>query len=473
MLGHGGGGYGTTRLYDPRVSTPSGRTGRISPSGWWRGLGILTRTGSPGEGLAWALYDFANTIYSFMVVSFAMGIWATRFLGEGPGLLWFGVAASVSVGLNALVSPVLGAMSDRVGRRKPFLGAFTALCVAATALIGLVDVRLGLVAFAIANFAYQGALIYYDALLDDVAHPSGRGRLSGVGVAFGYTGTLTVGGLWAAGVTRVDGQSSPATFVLVAILFGVFALPLFLRVRERRSRAGTPFRISEALASWDQLATTVRHAAAEPGLLRFIVARFFYTDPVNTTIAVMGTFAVRAVGFTEAGALVALLMLTVVAVIASFGWGALSDRIGPRRTLLAVLGSWAVGLAIIALFLNQVAFFVAGAILGSGLGGVAVADRYLLLRLAPPDRLGEMFGLYGLVGKASAVIGPLLFGLIVNAFLSELGRGAYQVAILSLLGLMLIGLVIVRRVPEGRGVEAGQTIAPLEPAIVPPGELSR
>jgi len=461
--------------YDRRVIGPVAADRRF-PAGWWQGLGGLTRSGNPVEGLAWALYDFANTIYSFMVVSFAMGIWATRFLGEGPGLLWFGVAASVSVGLNAIVSPILGAISDRVGRRKPFLGAFTAVCVAATALIGLVDVRLGLVAFAIANFAYQAALIYYDALLDDVAHPRARGRLSGIGVALGYTGTLTVGGLWAAGVTQVEGQSSPATFILVALLFALFALPLFLRVRERRAQA-LQFRVSEALASWAQLATTVRHAAAVPGLLRFIVARFFYTDPVNTVIAVMGAFAVGAVGFSEGGALVALLVLTVVAVLASLGWGVLADRIGPKRTLIAVLGSWALGLTIIGLFLNPVAFFIAGAILGSGLGGVAVADRYLLLRLAPPERLGEMFGLYGLVGKASAVVGPLMFGIIVNALLPAMDPGAYQVAIFSLLVLMMVGLAIVWRVPEGRAEEreaqVGPPVVPLEPAIVPPGEVPR
>ena len=105
-----------------------------------------------------------------------------------------------------------------------------------------------------------------------------------------------------------------------------------------------------------------------------------------------------------------LLILTVVAVIASFGWGFLADRWGPRRTLFAVLGTWAVGLAILTLFLSTVPFLIAGALLGAGLGGVGVVDRLMLLRLAPPERVGEMFGLYGLVGKFSAVVGPILYG---------------------------------------------------------------
>ena len=170
---------------------------------------------------------------------------------------------------------------------------------------------------------------------------------------------------------------------------------------------------------------------------------------MNTAIVVMSAFAVHAVGFTEGQALQVLLVLTVVAVLASFGWGFLADRWGPRRTLFAVLGTWAVGLTIIALALSTIPFLVAGALLGAGLGGVGVVDRLMLLRLAPPQHLGEMFGLYGLVGKFSAVIGPFVYGVIVSSLLRSLGTGAYQVAIASLFVLLLIGVAILRGVPEG------------------------
>ncbi|MEO7295335.1 MAG: MFS transporter, partial [Candidatus Limnocylindria bacterium] len=309
----------------------------LAPVRWWRGLGGLTQSASSIEALAWAFYDFANTIFSFAIVSFAMSLWTIRFLGEGPGTFWFTAAVSVSVLLNAIVSPVLGAMSDRIGRRKPFLAVFTVACVGATVVIGFIDIRLGLVAFAIANFAYQAALIYYDALLPDVARPSARGRLSGIGVALGYCGTLLVGVLLLIGIsTDADGGSTPGTFVLVAGLFAVFAAPLFLLVREK-TRSGERFSATHGARSFGQLAETIRHARQSPGLLRFVVARFFYTDPVNTAIVVMSAFAVNAIGFTEGQALQVLLVLTVVAVIASVGWGILADRWGPRRTLFAVL----------------------------------------------------------------------------------------------------------------------------------------
>jgi UMF1 family MFS transporter len=439
----------------------------LAPATWWRGLGGLTRSGSSVEAAAWALYDFANTIFSFAIVSFAMGPWAVRALGEGPGTFFFTLAGSLAILLNAIVSPVLGAMSDRTGGRKRYLLVFTVGCVIPTALIGLLDIRLGLIAFALANFSYQAALIYYDSLLSDVAQPAKRGRLSGIGVGLGYLGSIVSAVLYGL-TTDADGLTTAASFVLVASLFAVFAIPIFVLVRERRETAGVPFRIGAALGSWRQMAETMRSARRVPGLLRFVVARFFYTDPVNTAIAVMSLFAINAVGFSEGESRGVLVILIVVAVLASFGWGYLADRWGPKRTLLVVLASWVVGLLLIGLVLDRTTFIIAGAILGSGLGGVAVTDRLLLLRLAPQERIGEMFGLFGLVGKLSAVVGPILYGTIVLVLEPSLDRGAYQVAILSLLVLMLVGVWILRPVPEpGIGGDLNDLPEP-SPAIVPP-----
>jgi UMF1 family MFS transporter len=418
----------------------------LAPPTWWRGLGGLTRSGSPVEGLSWALYDFANTIFSFAIVSFAMGPWAVRFLGEAQGTFFFTLAASASVALNAAVSPVLGAMSDRTGGRKRYLLVFTVLCIVPTVLIGFVDIGLGLLLFALANFAYQAALIYYDALLPDVALPRTRGRLSGIGVALGYLGAISAGLLYR--LTLEDGRTTPASFVVIGSLFAVFALPIFLLVRERLLVWSQRFRVTDAIHSWSQLRTTVEHARQRPGLLRFIVARFLYSDPINTAIVVMSVFAINAVGFSEAEALNVLLGLIVVAIIASFFWGILADRLGPKRTLLLVLGSWMVGLLILGLVLAEIPFLIAGAILGSGLGGAAVTDRLLLLRLVRADEVGEMFGFYGLVGKLSAIVGPLFYGAIILVLQPRLGTFAYQVAVMSLLALMIVGFVVLLGVPE-------------------------
>ena len=412
-------------------------------------LARLSPTGKARVPVAWSLYDFANTIFSFAVVSGAIGLWLTdeaRF-GERDGNFLLSVAIVISVGLNAVVSPILGALSDRGGRRLPFLLVFTSLCIAATAFISAAGSMIGLVLFIVANFAYQAALIYYDATLRTVSKPETRGTLSGIGVAVGYMGTIAVGlTIFLLDVPVED------RFRLSAVMFALFAVPIFIVVKETSN--GQSISRADVSGSFGQLFRTVEHARGVPGLGRFLLGRFFYSDAVNTVIVVMSVVTVRAMGMTPAVANLILLGLTVVAVVASFGWGRLVDAWGPKRALMTVLWSWAVGLVIggisigIAGPIGIALFLVAGAILGSGLGGVQVADRVFMLRLSPPARLGEFFGLYGLVGKGSQVIGQLLYGLILLLTFDVLGNGAYQVAVLSLLVTMLIGAWLIRPVSD-------------------------
>ena len=415
-------------------------------------LAALTPSGKARVPLAWSLYDFANTVYSYAIVSYAMGLWVTDDLrlGAASGQFWFGIANAASVGLNALVSPVLGAMSDRGGRRLGYLLFFTAQTIIATAAIGLLTGGgsflsfVGLALFTLANFSYQAALIYYDATLPLVSKPSSRGRVSGIGVAVGYIGTIVIALL----ILITDSGSTSLTFFMAAALFALAAIPIFIYVKEPKTGADR-LRVSEVVASWSQLRTTVEHAREVPGLLRFLVARFVYTDPVNTVIVIMAVFAVQAVGMTPAEVNLLLIGLTVAAVVASFGWGFLVERIGPKKTLLYVLGSWCVGLIIAGAVLEFATFVIAGVLLGSGLGGVWTSDRVYMIRLSPRERLGEFFGLYGLAGKFSAVTGPILYGTIVSVLLDAgWGKGAYQVGILSFLVLMVLGIMLLLGVPE-------------------------
>ncbi len=409
----------------------------------------LTTSGRARDAVAWSLYDFANTIFSFAVVSGAIGVWlvADERFGERDGNFVLSVAIVLSVGLNALVSPILGALSDRGGRRMPYLLFFTVLCIVPTVFIGFSAPLLGVVLFVIANFAYQAALIYYDATLKSVSRPATRGRLSGIGVGVGYMGTIFAGLF-----LLVLGVPVESRFLVAGALFALFAIPIFLFVRE----SGPIGRVTRAdvTGSLTQLRTSIRHAGEVPGLRRFLVARFFYSDAVNTIIVVMTIVTTKAKGFSDSQALIVLLSLTVAAIVASFGWGYLVDRLGPRRTLMIVLASWAVGLVLGAISLSidgpvGIAMFLgAGAILGSGLGGVQVADRVLMVRLSPPERIGEFFGLYGLVGKGSQVIGQLLYGLTLLLFFDALGVGAYQLAVLTLLVTMLVGAWLLRPVRD-------------------------
>ncbi|MGH2474028.1 MAG: MFS transporter, partial [Candidatus Limnocylindrales bacterium] len=302
---------------------------------------------------------------------------------------------------------------------------------------------------------YQAALIYYDATLAVVSYPATRGKLSGIGVAVGYMGTIFV-----ALVLLLLDVGPEGMFLVAGVLFAIFATPIFLVVREQPT-ASPPIGVTDVIDSLGQLRQTIGHARAVPGLGRFLLGRFFYSDAVNTLIVVMSVLAVRALGMTPTQFLLLSLMLTVVAIVTSFFWGWVTDQWGPKRALITVLASWSIGLFLGILALGApgttpgvILFVIAGAILGSGLGGVQVADRVLMVRLSPAARLGEFFGIYGLVGKASQVIGSLLYGAIVFLLFDTLGNGAYQIAVLSLFGTMLIGLWLVWPVRDDASVVA-------------------
>ena len=164
----------------------------------------------------------------------------------------------------------------------------------------------------------------------------------------------------------------------------------------------------------------------------------------------MSVFAVKAVGFSETDAGYVLLALAVTAVVGGLVWGRLTDSRGPKATLNLVLGLWAIALLIGALFISPIPFIIAGVVLGFGFGGLAGADRVLMYRLSPQDQLGEFYGLYGLVGKGSQVIGGLLYSATVFLLEDSLGNGAYTLALMTLLGTMLFGWYLLQGVPEKR-----------------------
>ena len=448
--------------------------GPASPVPARRGLAGLTPSGRAIVPASWALYDFANTIFSFAVVSGAIGLYLVNDhqFGERDGNALLSIAVVISVGINALVSPILGAFSDRGPGRMPFLLFFTLLCIATTFFIADVAPLLGLVLFIVANFAYQASLIYYDATLKSVSYPATRGKLSGIGTGIGYCGTVFVGLL----IFLLD-VPVPDRFRLSALLFLLFAIPIFIFVREPRIDDQPPVTSAEIRDAIHQLRRSIAHARQVPGLLRFLVGRFFYSDAVNTVIVVMSVVVVKTMGLSEQNANLVLLLLTVVAIVMSFVWGWLVDRLGPKRTLIAVLASWAVGLILggVAIGFGPngiVPFLIAGAILGSGLGGVQVADRVLMVRLSPPDKIGEFFGIYGLVGKGSQVVGQLLYGATIFLLVDTIGNGAYQVAVLSLLVTMLIGLWLIWPVRDDWAGSGEAALPAAMGPVAPPERLA-
>ncbi len=391
----------------------------------------------------WALYDLANTIFSWNIISVYLPLWVVNDMGGRDGD--YGLANSLSMALMFVSAPLIGALSDQAPRRLPFLAASTLICVSFTALIGTAGLLLSLAFFVVANYFYQAGLIFYDALLAEVSTEENRGKIGGLGIGLGYIGSfigLAVGSL----ILSLDPAGKPTIFKATAALFLLFALPCFLFVRER-PRTVEPFGLGAVGRAVRQLRQTAARAARYRGLGRFLIGRVFYTDAANTVIAFMGIYATREVGFPQ-GQIELLLGSGIAAAIAGgLAWGTVVDRLGPKRTLDLVLVLWlatfALAVAIPTLGLPGGLFWLIAPMAGIALGGTWAADRPLMLRLSPPRYLGQFYGLYAMVGRFAAIMGPLLWTVVVDWL--QLGRPA---AVAMLLLMVVIALVILQPVDD-------------------------
>ena len=371
----------------------------------------------------------------------------------------YGVVSAISMGLIFILSPALGAMTDRARRRMPFLVGATLICVAGTALIGTGPFALSIGLFILANAAYQAGVQFYDSLLPEVTHAGNRGRISGIGVGVGYLGSYIAVG---AGFL-IAPDNHPALFGLLAAAFLLFALPCFFFVRERGNP--TPrqvFSWNALRASAGETVRTLKASRDFPGLARFLIGRVFYTDAINTVISYMGLYTVNvalATGLSPAEgrtqAQLVLMSAISYSVVGGLAWGFAVDRFGPKRTLTTVLQLWigvfALAAAVGAFALPILWLYVVAGLAGIALGGIWAADRPFMLRLSPPDRIGEFYGLYGMVGRFSAITGPLLWAAIVYVVVDRGGLPTLTgqaMAICSLLAMTIVGYVILRPVSD-------------------------
>jgi UMF1 family MFS transporter len=397
--------------------------------------------------VSWILYDFANTMFTMNIVSLYFTLWVVNVMGGTDG--HYSLANGASMAVILALSPLLGALTDQAPRRMPFLIAATTVCIGFTLLLGQVGITGSLIFFAIANVGYQAGLQFYDSLLPVVSTEENRGRIGGIGIGVGYIGSLigvAVGGYLLTGVDQLSAAEQTERYALVfqvtAILFLIFAVPCFLFVREER-RDDRKFNAGAVRAAVRQVVGTIKSTKQYPGLTRFLVGRFFYTDAVNTVILFMGVYVSNEVGFTSQQVTHVLLLAICFAFLGGIILGRLVDRIGPKRTLDYVLGLWTIVFLWIAaiglLGLPGALFWPAVCLAGFALGGTWAADRPYMLLLTPPDKIGEFYGLYGMVGRFAAITGPLVWALVVD--LLGLGR---PVALLTLLVGIIIAYFILR-----------------------------
>lgn len=398
------------------------------------------------------MFDFANSSYTTVIVSVAFGIYFTRLVApEGKGDSLWGLGILIGNLIVLLLSPIVGAIADDSGRKKPFLAVTYATCVIGTALLyfavpGRVDLALFLFVISFVGFSFGENLA--GAFLPEISEPENIGRISGLGWGLGYFGGL--GSLFLV-KPLLDGGFVPANipnlrlvWPATAAFFLVAALPTFLFLRERAPR-GTGTALQYVKAGFARIADTGRSVRHFSELVKFLTVFFIYSMGLTSVIAFAGIFAERTLGFTP-GELVGLFMvLQLSSAGGAFFFGWIQDRLGASRTIQMTLVLW-IFVCIGAYFCETKALFWAiGLAAGLGIGSLQSASRGLVGLFSPPEKSGEFFGFWGLSGKSAYMLGPFLFGLMSSA------SGSQRVAMLSTIVFFAVGLVGMAFVNEKRG----------------------
>lgn len=391
---------------------------------------------------SWWLYDLANTSFTLGIVTLYFPQLMKSIHGKEGADWWVGILEFIAALIVLVLAPVLGAMSDQAHRRLPFLVVTTVLCVSATFLMGLPGLVGAFPLFVAGVVCFQCGLIFYDSLLPDVSTEANRGRVGGIGVGVGYVGSAfayLLGGI----ILALRPGEYGTVFQVLAAFFLVMALPAFFLIRERpRATAGlTRHMIGDAFR---QLGLTAARARQYRGLPRFLVGRAMYTDAANTVVVTMVLIA-SGMGLSDAEARLIGAPSIAAAIVGGIAWGFVADRIGPRRTLAIVLWLWVATLAltwsIAMLHLPRELLWVVATMIGIALGGTWASDRPLMARLSPPRYYGQFFGLYSMVGRASAVLGPLVYAVVAPTY----GQPA---VIFILACAVLLSMVVLRGVDD-------------------------
>ncbi len=406
--------------------------------------------------LAWALYDFANTMFSMNVVSLHGALWVVRDLGgrELHYSLVYGGAMLFTIAL----APALGRMADLGATRRASLALWTGVCILSTAAMGFAgSLAAGLSLFFAANVAYQLSLVFYDSLLAGVAPPNRLGWVSGFGVALGYAGALAGIVLTAPFVNAPGGGViRQRAFVPTALLYFLFALPCLIWVRDKGARGslssaglrpnGPKGPEGPRRGLWRESLEALRRT---PSVRAFLLTMFLIQNAANTVILFMGIYASEVAGFRQAELHVFFALTTVAALAGSVTAGRLSDRLGPRTVLGGVIALWLVALMLAAAAGQGRGLWIAGVLMGVALGGLWTASRPLLLALVPEREAATFFGFNVLAGRFSAIVGPLLWGGLVSV-LEPWGALRYRAAVGALGLLAAAALITLRHVPDAK-----------------------
>ncbi|MDH4321122.1 MAG: MFS transporter [Desulfobulbaceae bacterium] len=419
------------------------------------------RDHAPKTIFAWCLYDWANSAFTTIVVTFVYATYFTKAIAPDPatGTLLWSRAIGLSGILVALLSPVLGGLADRHGRRKRGLLAATLLCVAATAALTFVHpdqplaIPLALAIFVVANVAYELGIVFYNAFLPDLAPPGKIGAISGYGWGLGYAGgiacmAIALYGLVCEqplfGIATARGFNIRATNLLVAGWFLLFSLPLLACLREQPP----PRQAGPACSTIARCRQTWRDLRAYRETLKFLLARLLYNDGLVTVFAFGGIYAAGTFGMTMREVMLFGIVINIAAGLGALAFGYLDDAVGGKRTIQ--ISNVALGLAtLLAVFAPDKAWFWAAAVLiGIFVGPNQSASRSLMGRFVPPRHQAEFYGFFSFSGKISSFAGPLLLGTVTAATQSQ------RAGVATILLFLVAGGLLLQTVDEKQGIAA-------------------
>ncbi|MFZ1571774.1 MAG: MFS transporter [Chlorobiota bacterium] len=392
--------------------------------------------------LSWSFFDFANTGFYVIMMTVVYPVYFKNSLANGNEAYW-GRAVSISMLLTALLAPLLGAIADAGNKKKLFLAALTIFTIAATfGLFFTWTLWIAMVLIIIANFGFEGGTVFYDAILPDISEPKDYAKVSGYGFAMGYLGSFII-----LGISMYFLQGSPTDSdirTLIAIsgfFFAIFSLPLFFNIKENKSSTILKSSIAKGYKS---VVNTIKEIKNYKEVNKFLIAFFIYNDGILTVILFASLYAESTLGFNTQERLVLFIIVQGSALIGSLLFGSLTNRFGARNVIIITLTIWVI-VVISAFFVTTKPFFyIIGIVAGIGLGSSQSTSRAMMALLTPQNKRTEFFGFYdGFCGKASAIIGPLLFGEASNYF-------GQRKAILIIGLFFLFGILMISKVKDVR-----------------------
>ena len=402
---------------------------------------------------SWAMYDFANSGYTTVVLTAVFNAYFVAVVaGNAPWATFaWTVALSISYALVMLAGPILGAWADAHAAKKRLLALSTMVCILGT--IGLAWAGPGAVAWAvvfivISNFAYSIGENLCAAFLPEIAKPESLGTVSGWGWSLGYFGGILALGVSLAWVMTAESRGSTSgeavggTMLITAAIFALSALPIFFFLRERAA----PSKAAAEASAWRRLRETLLHARQYRDLLRVFACGVCYQAGVATVIALAAIYAEQVMGFKTQDTIMLVLVVNVTAAIGALAFGYAQDRIGKVNALRVTIVGW-VAMTVVAYFsTTRESFWVAANLAGLCMGSSQSAGRALVAYLAPAGRSGEFFGLWGVAIRLAAILGPLTYGAV-----TWITGGNHRLAILLTGGFFISALLVLAFVDDRRG----------------------